>query len=118
MTDQEALEVFKTVADLYPNFNSKGNDDTKRRVASTWLWKLRKGDYKRTMNTLDQYSSNNIFPPVVAEIIMYTPKKQHIENFSEDIKKVQEEKSNPKTAKLREEKLKKLKAAMGGVLGD
>ena len=115
---EHALKIFKAVAALYPTFNNKGSDETKREVAKVWLWKLQKGDYRQTMKRLDQYSNDNKFPPSVADIITYPPRKHHIENFSEDIKKVQEEKSNPKTAKLREEKLKKLKAAMGGVLGD
>lgn len=118
MEKEEALNVFKTVAALYPTFNNKGSDEAKREVANIWLWKLKNGDYRRTMKMLDKYSNDNKFPPSVADIIMYAPKKHHIEDFSKDIKKVQAEKSNPKTAKLREEKLKKLKAAMGGVLSD
>lgn len=118
MEKDEALNVFKSVAALYPNFNNKGNDDSKREVARVWLWKLQKGDYKRTMKMLDLYSNDNKFPPTAADIIAYAPKEKHIEDFSEDKKKVLEEKSNPETAKLREEKLKKLKMAMGGVFRD
>lgn len=118
MTDQEAMNVFTTVAALYPMFNSKGNDDSKRKIAEIWMWKLRKGDYRLTMHLLDKYSSENKYPPTVADILAQPVRKQRVQDLSEDIKKVQEEKSNPETAKLREEKLKKLRAVMGGVLGD
>lgn len=114
----EALNVFKSVAALYRNFNNEGSDETKREVAKVWLWKLEKGDYRLTMKRLDQYSTDNKFPPTVADILVYPPKKQYVPNFSEDIRRVQEEKANPETAKIREEKLKKLRAAMGGVFRD
>ena len=115
---EEALKVFKAVAALYRNFNNEGSDETKREVAKVWLWKLEKGDYRLTMKRLDQYSNDNKFPPTVADILIYPPREKFTQDYSEDYKKVMEEKSNPETAKLREEKLKKLKAAMGGVLGD
>lgn len=115
---EEAKEVFKTIIAYYPQFNSKGTDEYRKDFADKWITKISKGDFNLTMKKLDTYSDDSPFPPALADILAYPPRAKFTQDYSEDYKKVIEEKSNPETAKLREEKLKKLKAAMGGVLGD
>lgn len=118
VTENEALKVFKTVAALYPMFNSKGSDEAKREIAKIWLWKLKKGNYKRTMHLLDKYSNENKYPPSVADILGFEHKVIKNVDYSVDIQKVNEEMSDPKKAIIRKEKLKKLEIMLGGVDGE
>jgi hypothetical protein len=118
MTDEEAKNVFKTIVALYPNFNGKGGDDVKAEVARVWLWKLKKGEYRMTMDALDRYSSDNRFPPTPADIVVLPRTNIRQVDYSEDIAKVQAEKADPEMARRREEKLKKLQSMLGGVRHD
>lgn len=118
MTEEEAKNIFKTIIALYPAFNSKGNDQVKTDVAKAWIWKLKKGDYKKTMQSLDRYSNNSPFPPSVADILTYEQNNIRNVDYSKDIEKVNEEKYDPEKSKLREEKLKKLYAMLGGVMNE
>lgn len=115
---EEAKEVFTAIIDYFPHFNTKGPIERRKNLADRWITQLTQGDFYLTMKKLDEYASDSSFPPALADFLVKLPKKQHVTNFSDDIRKVQEEKSNPETAKIREEKLKNLRAAMGGVFRD
>ena len=118
LSKEEALDIFKTIIALYPSFNTKGDEEYKRNVARIWVNKLMKADYRLTKNKLDNYSNSSSFPPSIADIIQYAYKETPIVTYSKELEDVRLEKADPKTSKVREEKLKKLRSALGGVLRD
>lgn len=68
-----------------------------------------KGNFNMTMKKLEIYVEKEEFPPKIANILS----KEHVNvagdpELIESMKKVQQEKTNPETSRIREEKLRKL----------
>src|SRR5699024_1665631 len=65
MTNQEALEVLKTINEMYPRFNL-----TKRKAAML-IPNLKPMDYDGVMANLSAYVMDSPYPPLLSEIAAY-----------------------------------------------
>ena len=82
MLQQEAIEVLKTINEMYPRFNL-----TKRKAAML-LPNLKKMDYKGVMKNLSVFVMESPYPPLLSEIAAYPDEE---ESHLEEMEKWQEE---------------------------
>jgi|SRR5699024_9819186 len=89
MTNQEALEVLKTINEMYPRFNL-----TKRKAALL-IPNLKKMDYNGVMENLSAFVMDNPYPPMLSEIAAYPDEGEStfakIEEWRAEAKKVSPE---------------------------
>lgn len=78
MERNQALEILKTINEIYPRFNL-----TERKI-KILLPELEKMDYKRVMAKLSDYMTSNPFPPTLADIAAYAPEEnKHLEEMKQ-----------------------------------
>lgn len=82
MTKEEAVEILKTINEMYPKFNL-----TKRK-ALLLVPNLMKMDYKGVMKNLSKYIMEFPYPPTLSEIAAY---QNEDESLLEEMEKWQEE---------------------------
>ncbi|RDW19675.1 hypothetical protein [Oceanobacillus chungangensis] len=76
MLHQEAIEVLKTINEMYPKFNL-----TKRKAAML-LPNLKEMDYPGVMRNLSLFIMQNPYPPMLSEIAAYPEvEDSHIEEM-------------------------------------
>ncbi|WP_227396807.1 replicative helicase loader/inhibitor [Jeotgalibacillus aurantiacus] len=62
MTKRELLQLFKTIAHVYPSFDwDQGKIDV-------WHRMIKDQDYEATERVLDAYMQDNRFPPTIADL--------------------------------------------------
>lgn len=89
MTNQEALDVLKTINEMYPRFNL-----TKRKAALL-IPNLKPMDYDGVMANLSAYVMDHPYPPLLSEIAAYPDEGEanfeKIERWREEAEKVPQE---------------------------
>lgn len=89
MTKEEALEILKSIDEMYPRFQL-----TKRK-AMLLIPNLMNMDYDGVMKNLSAYVMENPYPPILNEIAAYAEEADHvlaeIEAWQEEAKKVSPE---------------------------
>jgi hypothetical protein len=89
MTKEEALEILKTINEMYPRFNL-----TKRK-AMLLIPNLQKMDYDGVMENLSAFVMDNPYPPMLSEIAAYAEDGDsalaEMETWQEEAKKVSPE---------------------------
>lgn len=113
----QAKEILGEIFMFYPNFNQKNLTSQKKKKAAfykSWIQKLMEGDYESTKQKLSEYILSSQYPPAIADILVIKPEIDTEDPFEADRKAVAEELADPRAAKVREEKLKKLKEMVGG----
>lgn len=113
MEYEQAKEVLGRIKDYFPAFLNDATIETKK----AWLRQLMKGDYHMTMVKLDDYATKEVFPPKLAHIL-HIREVRNTDWMQADIEQVKREKADPKLAKEREEKLKKLQTLLRGGADD
>ncbi len=101
MERNQALEILRTINDVYPRF-----DLTDRKIKAL-LPQLERMDYERVMAKFSNYMISSPYPPTLADIAAYAPKEnKHLEKmkaWEEEAAKVPDE-----TKRQFREKLKQL----------
>lgn len=69
MTREEVVQLFKLLKSFYPNF------DVSSEKINHWTWAMKKMDFNRVMAKAQEHVQSNKFPPTIAEIAAYAPKK-------------------------------------------
>ena len=88
MTTDEALEILKTINEMYPKFNL-----TKRK-ATILVPSLKQMDYTGVLKNLSAHVMHNLYPPILSEIAAYPQENKkdspltEIEKWEEEAKKV------------------------------
>lgn len=86
MTKEEALEILKTINEMYPRFNL-----TKRK-AMLLIPNLQNMDYPGVMNNLSAFVMDNPYPPMLSEIAAYADEGDtaltEVKAWQEEAKKV------------------------------
>lgn len=88
MTTDEALEILKTINEMYPKFNL-----TKRK-AKILIPSLKQMDYTGVLKNLSTHVMHQLYPPMLSEIAAYPPVTEkdsslaEIEKWEEEAKKV------------------------------
>lgn len=107
MTKQEALEVLKTINEMYPRF------ELTKRKAVILIPNLKKMDYKGVMKNLSAFVMENPYPPLISEIAAYPDDEasalEEIEQWKEEAKKV-----SPEMKERFKHEFQKLVEKMGG----
>ena len=89
MTKEEAIEVLKTINEMYPRFNL-----TKRKAVML-IPNLKKMDYQGVMKNLSVFVMESPYPPILSEIAAYPDDEDsHLdekEKWQEEAKKVSPE---------------------------
>ncbi|UOR11387.1 hypothetical protein [Halobacillus amylolyticus] len=73
MDRREAVEVLKTISELYPT-----KFEMTERKARVLVPELLKMDYSAVMSRLANYAIGHPFPPTISEIAVYPRKKMSI----------------------------------------
>ena len=89
MTKEEAIDVLKTINEMYPRFNL-----TKRKAVML-IPNLKNMDYKGVLKNLSVFVMESPYPPMLSEIAAYPEDEDsHLdekENWREEAKKVSPE---------------------------
>ncbi|PAV27781.1 hypothetical protein CIL05_20090 [Virgibacillus profundi] len=106
MKKEEALEVLRTINEMYPRFNL-----TKRK-AKVLVPNLMQMDYQGVMKNLSAYIMEHPYPPMLSEIAAYLDVEdshlEEMEKWQEEAKKV-----SPKVKEQFQEQFEQLIKAKG-----
>lgn len=90
MNRDNVVQMFKFIKSVYPFF-----EVTTEKV-DHWAYIMRKMDFERVMNKLEQHALENKFAPSIAEITAYPPEKnnhlEEMESWKKEAAKVPESK--------------------------
>ena len=86
MTKEEAIEVLKTINEMYPRFNL-----TKRKAVML-IPNLKQMDYQGVLKNLSAFVMESPYPPILSEIAAYPEAEEshldEMEKWQEEAKKV------------------------------
>lgn len=89
MTQDQAVDILETMAELYPKF------ELSRKKAQILLPQLRKMDYQGVLDKLSAYVADHPYAPTIAEIAVYLPEEngqlQLMKEWQAEAEKVTEE---------------------------
>ena len=71
MTREQVKSLFRFLVSIYPNF------EVSTEKIDTWTAVMKDMDYERVMARARQYVQEHKFPPTIAEISAYAPKKDN-----------------------------------------
>lgn len=103
MNRKEALEVLKTIAELYPRF------ELTERKAAILIPGLLKMDYKKVMKNLEKHVTEYAYPPTLAEIAAYpSEKNEALERIEKYEREARENPPTPEQRRMYAESMKRL----------
>ncbi|WP_342388126.1 hypothetical protein [Salinicoccus bachuensis] len=101
----QAKSIMEELYAVYPNFNRKGIEDFDK----IWIKRLMKGDYKKTMRKVEEYTGTNPYPPSLADVLVkeYKPTPIAQMELPRATAEVERELADPEARKRREATLEK-----------
>src|SRR5690625_4672033 len=91
MNREQVKTLFRLLGNAYPQFMPGSKEKLKDKI-DTWTEVMKNMDYERVMARAQEHIQTNKFPPTIAEISAFAPKKddtlEKMRQWEEEAKKV------------------------------